>query len=127
MPKVQLSSAELLRKEKSKQRRKANSATKVVWSEEQIKQRKKDKIVRERFKALGYLPKGSTGNYPCLCGQYPDDHFVWWMGGTKSQPDHLYCLRCRKRVYQDDIADAISAWHKMKGQRAILRKALTNK
>ena len=124
MPKVQLSSAELLRKEKSKQRRKANSATKVVWAEEQIKQRKKDKIVRERFKALGYLPKGSTGNYPCLCGQYPDDHFVWWMGGTKSQPDHLYCLRCRKRLYQDEIADAISAWHKMKGPRAKLRKAL---
>ena len=123
MPKAQLSSAEKSRKEKSKQRRKATVKT-VVWSDEQIKQRKKDKIVRERFKALGYVPKGSTGNYPCLCGQYPDDHFVWWLGGTKNQADHLYCLRCRKRVYQDDIADAISAWHKMKGPRAKLRKAL---
>jgi len=125
MPKAQLSSAEKSRKEKSKQRRKATVKT-VVWSDEQIKQRKKDKIVRERFKALGYVPKGSAGNYPCLCGQYPDDHFVWWLGGTKNQADHLYCLRCRKRVYQDDIADAISAWHKMKGPRAKLRKALIN-
>ena len=126
MPKAQLSSAEKSRKEKVKQRRKAKTVTKVVWSEEQIKQRKKDKIVRERFKALGYLPKGSTGNYPCLCGQYPDDHFVWWLGGTKNQPDHLMCMRCRKRGYEKDIADAISAWHKMKGPRAKLRKILTN-
>ena len=126
MPKAQLSSAEKSRKEKVKQRRKAKTVTKVVWSEEQIKQRKKDKIVRERFKALGYLPKGDTGNYPCLCGQYPDDHFVWWLGGTKNKPDNLMCMRCRKRVYEKDIADAISAWHKMKGPRAKLRKILTN-
>ena len=126
MPKAQLSSAEKSRKEKVKQRRKAKTVTKVVWSEEQIKQRKKDKIVRERFKALGYLPKGDTGNYPCLCGHYPDDHFVWWLGGTKNQPDPLMCMRCRKRVYEKDIADAISAWHKMKGPRAKLRKILTN-
>ena len=126
MPKAQLSSAEKSRKEKVKQRRKAKTVTKVVWSEEQIKQRKKDKIVRERFNALGDLPKGDTGNYPCLCGQYPDDHFVWWLGGTKNQPDHLMCMRCRKRVYEKDIADAISAWHKMKGPRAKLRKILTN-
>ena len=42
MPKAQLSSAEKSRKEKVKQRRKAKTVTKVVWSEEQIKQRKKD-------------------------------------------------------------------------------------
>jgi len=123
MPKAQLSSAEKSRKEKVKRRRKATVKT-VVWSDEQIRQREKDKIVRERFKALGYVQKGSTGNYPCLCGQYPDDHPVWWLGGTKSQADHLYCLRCRKRVYQDDIADAITSWHEMKGPRAKLRKAL---
>ena len=124
MPKAQLNSAEKSRKEKNKQRRKAKTVKSVVWSDEQIRQRKKDKIVRERFKALGYVEKGSTGNYPCLCGQHPDEHTIWWLGGTKNQADHLYCLRCRKRVYQDDIADAISAWHKMKGPRAKLRKAL---
>ena len=123
MPKAQLSSAEKSQKEKVKRRRKATVKT-VVWSEDQIRQREKDKKVRERFKALGYVQKGSTGNYPCLCGQYPDDHPVWWLGGTKSQADHLYCLRCRKRVYQDDIADAITSWHEMKGPRAKLRKAL---
>ena len=123
MPKAQLSSAEKSRKEKVTQRRKATVKT-VAWSDDQIRQRKKDKIVKERFKALGYVEKGSTGNYPCLCGQYPDDHPVWWLGGTKNQADHLYCLRCRKRVYQDDIADAITSWHEMKGPRAKLRKAL---
>ena len=33
-------------------------------------------------------------------------------------------LRCKKRVYEADIAEAIQAWHKMKGPRASLRKAL---
>ena len=124
MPKAQLSSAEKSRKEKVNRRRKAKTVKSVVWSDEQIRQREKDAKVRERFKALGYVEKGSTGNYPCLCGQHPDEHTIWWLGGTKNQSDHLYCLRCRKRVYQDDIADAISAWHKMKGPRASLRKAL---
>ncbi len=123
MPKAQLSSAEKSRKEKVTQRRKATVKT-VAWSDDQIRQRKKDKIVKERFKALGYVEKGSTGNYPCLCGEYPDDNTIWWLGGTKSAADHLFCLRCRKRVYEKDIADAISAWHKMKGPRAKLRKAL---
>ena len=124
MPKAQLSSAEKSRKEKVNRRRKAKTVKSVVWSDEQIRQREKDAKVRERFKALGYVEKGSTGNYPCLCGEYPDDNTIWWLGGTKSAADHLFCLRCRKRVYEKDIADAISAWHKMKGPRAKLRKAL---
>ena len=124
MPKAPLSSAEKSRKEKVKKRRKVSSLTSVVWSEKQIRQRKKDKIVKERFKALGYVKGGVMGNYPCLCGQYPDDHPVWWVGGANSKADHLLCMRCRKRVYEDDIADAITAWHEMKGPRAKLRKAL---
>ena len=96
----------------------------TVWSEKQIKQRIKDKVVGERFKALGYVKGGTGGHYPCLCGDYPEENPVWWMGGTNSRPDHLYCLRCRKRVYEADIAEAIKAWHKMKGPRATLRKAL---
>ena len=93
--------------------------------------------MRERFKELGYCPDpNKQGNYPCLCGEYPDDHCVWWMGGNfkgkkgnpkeleVKTPDHLFCLRCRKRVYEKDIADAINAWHEMKGPRATLRRAL---
>ena len=125
MPKAQLSSAEKLRKEKVKRRQGYKST--VVWSDAQIRQRKKDRIVKQKFKALGYCEKGSSGNYPCLCGELPDDYTVWWIGGTKSAPDHLYCLRCRKRVYEKDIADAIKAWHEMKGPRAKLRQALTEK
>ena len=123
MPKAQLSSAEKLRKEKVK-RRQVSKKSAVVWSDTQIRQRKKDRIVKQKFKALGYCEKGSSGNYPCLCGELPDEYTVWWIGGTKSAPDHLYCLRCRKRVYEKDIADAIKAWHEMKGPRAKLRKAL---
>ena len=126
MPKAQLSSAEKLRKEKVK-RRQVSKKSAVVWSDAQIRQRKKDRIVKQKFKALGYCEKGSSGNYPCLCGELPDDYTVWWIGGTKSAPDHLYCLRCRKRVYEKDIADAIKAWHEMKGPRAKLRQALTEK
>ena len=124
MPKALLSNAERSRKEKVK-RRQGYKKNVVVWTEAQIRQRKKDRIVKERFKALGYCEKGSTGNYPCLCGEYPDENTVWWMGGTKSAPDHLYCLRCRKRVYEKDIADAIKSWHESSGPRAKLRKALT--
>jgi len=123
MPKAQLSSAEKLRKEKVK-RRQVSKKSAVVWSDTQIRQRKKDRIVKQKFKALGYCEKGSSGNYPCLCGELPDEYTVWWIGGTKSAPDHLYCLRCRKRVYEKDIADAIKAWHEMKGPRAKLRQAL---
>ena len=124
MPRVQLSSAEKLRQDKY--RKKAfKRPHKVVWSEKQIRQRIKDKVVRERFKALGYCKGGTGGHYPCLCGDYPDENPVWWMGGTNSKPDHLFCLRCKKRVYEDDIAKAIQAWHKMKAPKAFLRKALT--
>lgn len=107
------------------------------WHPWTLAQRRKDKKVRERFKELGYCPDpNKQGNYPCLCGQYPDDHCVWWMGGNfkgkkgnpkeleVKTPDHLFCLRCRKRVYEKDIADAINAWHEMKGPRATLRRAL---
>jgi len=123
MPKARLSNAEILRRDKYKKSSKRKSKT--VWSEKQIRQRIKDKIVRERFKALGYAKGGTGGHYPCLCGDYPEDNPVWWMGGTDNKPDHLYCLRCRKRVYEDEIADAIKAWHEMKKPRDSLRKALT--
>ena len=121
MPKAQLSSAEKSRRDKY---RKRPTKSKVNWSEKQIKQRIKDKVVKERFKALGYCKGGTQGHYPCLCGDYPEDNPVWWMGGTDNKPDHLFCLRCKKRVYENDIADAIKAWHEMKGPRAKLRKAL---
>jgi hypothetical protein len=123
MPKARLSNAEILRRDKYKKSSKRKS--KSIWSEKQIRQRIKDKIVRERFKALGYAKGGTGGHYPCLCGDYPEDNPVWWMGGTDNKPDHLYCLRCRKRVYEDEIADAIKAWHEMKKPRDSLRKALT--
>ncbi len=124
MPKARLSNAEILRRDKYKKKSKLRKNP-VHWTESQLKQRIKDKIVKERFKSLGYTEGGTGGHYPCLCGDYPDEHPVWWMGGTNSRPDHLYCLRCKKRVYEDDIADAIQAWHKMKAPKAILRKALT--
>ena len=117
-----MSNAEILRRDKYK--KKSKRPHKTVWSEKQIRQRIKDKVVKKRFKALGYTEGGTAGHYPCLCGDYPDDNPVWWMGGTNSKPDHLYCLRCRKRVYEADIAEAIKAWHEMKGPRASLRKAL---
>jgi hypothetical protein len=123
MPKARLSNAEILRRDKYKKSSKRKS--KSIWSEKQIRQRIKDKVVRERFKALGYAKGGTGGHYPCLCGDYPEDNPVWWMGGTDNKPDHLYCLRCRKRVYEDEIADAIKAWHEMKKPRDSLRKALT--
>jgi len=124
MPKARLSNAEILRRDKYKKKSKLRKSS-VRWTESQIKQRIKDKVVRKRFKALGYAEGGTGGHYPCLCGDYPDEHPVWWMGGTNSRPDHLYCLRCRKRVYEEDIAEAIKAWHEMKGPRDKLRKALT--
>ena len=123
MPKAQLSSAEKLRRDKYR-KKSSRKPNKVVWSDKQIRQRIKDKVVKERFKSLGYCKGGTSGHYPCLCGDYPDENPVWWMGGTNSRPDHLFCLRCRKRVYEADIAEAIQAWHKMKGPRASLRKAL---
>ena len=125
MPKARLSNAEILRRDKYKKKSKLRKSS-VRWTESQIKQRIKDKVVRKRFKALGYAEGGTGGHYPCLCGDYPEDNPVWWMGGTNSKPDHLYCLRCRKRVYEADIAEAIKAWHEMKGPRASLRKALTD-
>ena len=124
MPKAQLSSAEILRRDKYIKKSKPRYKP-TIWSEKQVRQRIKDKVVRERFKALGYAKGGTSGHYPCLCGEYPDENPVWWMGGADKKPDHLYCLRCRKRVYETDIAEAITAWHKMKGPRASLRKALT--
>ena len=123
MPKAQLNSAEKLRRDKYR-KKSSKRPNKVVWSEKQIRQRIKDKVVKERFKSLGYCKGGTSGHYPCLCGDYPDENPVWWMGGTDSKPDHLFCLRCKKRVYEADIAEAIQAWHKMKGPRASLRKAL---
>ena len=117
MPKAQLNSAEKSRRDKYR-KKSSKRSHKVVWSEKQIRQRIKDKVVRERFKALGYCKGGTGGHYPCLCGDYPDENPVWWMGGTNSKPDHLFCLRCKKRVYEADIAEAIQAWHKMKGPRA---------
>ena len=123
MPKAQLSSAEKLRRDKYR-KKSSRKPNKVVWSDKQIRQRIKDKVVKERFKSLGYCKGGTSGHYPCLCGDYPDENPVWWMGGTNSRPDHLFCLRCKKRVYEADIAEAIQAWHKMKGPRASLRKAL---
>ena len=95
-----------------------------------MKQRAKDKAVSKRFEELGYCKGGVNDNYPCLCGDYPDDHPVWWMGGTfdkygnKKVPDHLFCLRCRKRVYEEDIAEAITAWKDMKVPRAKLSRIL---
>ena len=95
-----------------------------------VQQRAKDKAVRKRFEELGYCKGGINDNYPCLCGDYPDDHPVWWMGGTfdkygnKKVPDHLFCLRCRKRVYEEDIAEAITAWKDMKVPRAKLSRIL---
>ena len=124
MPKAQLNSAEKSRRDKYR-KKSSKRSHKVVWSDKQVKQRIKDKVVRERFKALGYCKGGTSGHYPCLCGDYPDENPVWWMGGTNSRPDHLFCLRCKKRVYEDDIAKAIQAWHKMKVPKAFLRKALT--
>ena len=121
MPKAQLNSAEKSRRGKYRKR----LVNRPVWSEKQIRQRIKDKVVRERFKSLGYCKGGTSGHYPCLCGDYPDENPVWWMGGTNSRPDHLFCLRGKKRVYEDDIAKAIQAWHKMKAPKAFLRKALT--
>jgi len=123
MPKARLNNAEKLLRDKY-QKKPKRVYSRLIWLEKQIEQRIKDKIVKERFKTLGYIQGGTGGHYPCLCGEYPEDHLVWWMGGTNSQPDHLYCLRCRKRVYEADIAEAIKAWHKMKGPRATLRKAL---
>jgi hypothetical protein len=123
MPRVQLSSAEKSRRDKY-QKKAFKRPHKVVWSEKQIRQRVKDKVVKERFKSLGYTQGGTGGHYPCLCGDYPDENPVWWMGGVNSKPDHLFCLRCKKRVYEDDIAKAIQSWHKMKGPKAFLRKAL---
>jgi len=120
MPKAPLNSAEKSRRDKYRKR----LVNRPVWSDKQIRQRIKDKVVRERFKSLGYCKGGTSGHYPCLCGDYPDENPVWWMGGTDSKPDHLFCLRCKKRVYEADIAEAIQAWHKMKGPRASLRKAL---
>ena len=75
------------------------------WTEEQRRQRVKDKHVRLRFKQLGYEPKGYS--YPCLCGEKPDDFCVWWLGGNKSKSDHLYCLSCGKRFYELEIAKAL--------------------
>jgi len=124
MPKAQLSSAEKSRRDKYKKKKSKFRKDIVRWTESQIKQRIKDKAVKERFKALGYTEGGTQGHYPCLCGDYPEDNPVWWMGGTNGKPDHLLCLRCRKRVYENDIADVIKAWHEMKGPRAKLRKAL---
>ena len=123
MPKAPLNSAEKSRRDKY--RKKSKKPNKVTWSEKQIRQRIKDKVVKERFKALGYTEGGTGGHYPCLCGDYPDENPVWWMGGTNNKPDHLYCLRCKKRVYENNIAEAIKAWHEMKGPRDKLRKALT--
>ena len=123
MPKAPLNSAEKSRRDKYR-KKSSRKPNKVVWSDKQIRQRIKDKVVKERFKSLGYTEGGTGGHYPCLCGDYPDDNPVWWMGGTNSRPDHLFCLRCKKRVYEADIAEAIKAWHKMKGPRAKLRKAL---
>jgi len=120
MPKAPLNSAEKSRRDKYRKR----LVNRPVWSDKQIRQRIKDKVVRERFKSLGYCKGGTSGHYPCLCGDYPDENPVWWMGGTDSKPDHLFCLRCKKRVYEADIAEAIQAWHKMKGPRASLRKSL---
>ena len=124
MPKAQLNSAEKSRRDKYR-KKSSKRSHKVVWSDKQIKQRIKDKVVRERFKALGFCKGGTGGHYACLCGDYPDENPVWWMGGTNSKPDHLFCLRCKKRVYEEDIAKAIQAWHKMKVPKAFLRKALT--
>ena len=123
MPKAPLNSAEKSRRDKYR-KKSSRRPNKVVWSDKQIRQRIKDKVVKERFKSLGYCKGGTSGHYPCLCGDYPDENPVWWMGGTNSKPDHLFCLRCKKRVYEADIAEAIQAWHKMKGPRASLRKAL---
>lgn len=100
------------------------------WPKHILEQRKKDKKVKERFKELGYTEGGTMGHYPCLCGEYPDDNPVWWMGGNfnksgeKKTPDHLFCLRCKKRVYENDIAEAIKAWHTMKSPMATLRRAM---
>jgi hypothetical protein len=124
MPKAQLNSAEKSRLARY-QKRASKKPNKVIWSESQIRQRIKDKVVKERFKSLGYCKGGASGHYPCLCGDYPDENPVWWMGGTNSKPDHLLCLRCKKHVYEDDIAKAIQSWHKMKAPKAFLRKALT--
>ena len=120
MPKARLSNAEKSRLAKYRKK----LVNRPVWSEKQIRQRIKDKVVKERSKSLGYCKGGTSGHYPCLCGDYPDENPVWWMGGVDSKPDHLFCLRCKKRVYEADIAEAIKAWHKMKGPRASLRKAL---
>ncbi len=101
-----------------------------IWPKHTLDQRRKDKAVRKRFEELGYTKGGLNNHYPCLCGDYPDDYPVWWMGGTfdkygnKKIPDHLYCLRCRKRVYEDDIAEAINAWKDIKGPKAKLSHVL---
>ena len=123
MPKAPLNSAEKSRRDKYR-KKSSKRHNKVVWSDKQIRQRIKDKVVKERFKSLGYCKGGTSGHYPCLWGDYPDENPVWWMGGVDSKPDHLFCLSCKNGVYEAELAEANKAWHKMKGPRASLRKAL---
>ena len=76
-------------------------------SPEWEKRRREDRIVVERLHDLGYRKGGENNNFPCFCGDRPDEHCVWWLAHNNKKGNHLFCLRCTKRCYEHEIKDTL--------------------
>ena len=77
-------------------------------------ERKRLRSIRivDRLEQLGYRRGGPNNSFPCFCGKQ-DQSSVWWLCNNKSKPDHLFCLRCTKRVYEHDIKETLSKLFKI--------------
>ena len=78
----------------------------IFRTEESKDNLKREKQIIARFNELGYK-KGDNGNFPCFCGKLNEDT-VWWLSGTKSKSNHLFCPRCAERVFEPDIKETLA-------------------
>jgi hypothetical protein len=89
---------------------KRSSKTKrSAWTPQEEKDRKRSRAIVSRLSELGYK-KGDNGNFPCFCGERPDDYSVWWLSNNNSREDHLFCLRCTKRIPEFKIKDMLKEY-----------------